>query len=233
MTAPNHPTDQDAAPAGRVRIMPLGDSITDGHRAYPGGYRVRLRRLLSADGHAVEFVGSLANGPRSLVTRRHEGHTGWRVDQVDAHVHGWLRDCVPHTVLLLIGTNDMNQNYDTAQAPARLARLLAHVRQALPDGEVFVATIPPQPTAARARRIAAYNRALPDVVAAAGPRVHLVPMHDALTPADLADGVHPSRSGHDKMAQVWHEALRSVPSALAPGTPAHPLPASSHASMSP
>ncbi|WP_413798282.1 SGNH/GDSL hydrolase family protein [Streptomyces iranensis] len=196
--------------------MPLGDSITDGHNAYPGGYRVALRQRLAEDGHAVDFVGSLANGPVELGTRHHEGHSGWRIDQLDAHIRAWLRHSVPRTVLLLIGTNDMNQNYDTAQAPTRLARLIDQIQETRPACEVFVATVPPQSNPTRERRVKAYNAALPEVVAAKGQRVHLVDMYDAMTTADLADGIHPNQAGHEKMARVWHGALRSVPAALTP-----------------
>ncbi|MFE2185509.1 SGNH/GDSL hydrolase family protein [Streptomyces sp. NPDC059455] len=162
------------------------------------------------------LVGSLANGPVELGTRHHEGHSGWRIDQLDAHIRTWLRHSVPRTVLLLIGTNDMNQNYDTAQAPARLARLIDHIREARPACEVFVATVPPQSDPPRERRVRACNAALPEVVAAMGRRVRLVNTYDALTTADLADGLHPSQAGHEKMARVWHGALRSVPAALMP-----------------
>lgn len=216
MAAPLTPHDRSGTSAGRLRIMPLGDSITDGHNAYPGGYRVALRQRLTADGHAVAFVGSLVNGPDELGARHHEGHSGWRIDQLDTHIGTWLHAYDPNTVLLLIGTNDMNQNYDTAQAPARLARLIGHIQEAGPACEVFVATIPPQANPTRERRVRAYNAALPDAVATMGERVHLVNMYDALTTADLADGTHPSRAGHEKMARVWQDALRSVSTALMP-----------------
>ncbi|MFD5391784.1 SGNH/GDSL hydrolase family protein [Streptomyces sp. NPDC127074] len=199
--------------------MPLGDSITDGHNAYPGGYRVALRQRLAADGHAVDFVGSLANGPAELGSRHHEGHSGWRIDQLDAHIYAWLRHSVPHTVLLLIGTNDMNQNHDAVRAPTALARLIDHIQEARPACEVFVATVPPQSDPIRERRVRIYNAALPEVVAAKGRRVHLVDMYDALTTADLADGIHPNQAGHEKMARVWHGALGSVPAALRPAVP--------------
>ncbi|CAM5697264.1 hypothetical protein SANTM175S_00158 [Streptomyces antimycoticus] len=54
----------------------------------------------------------------------------------------------------------------------------------------------------------AYNAAILGIVQSkvnAGKRVHLVDMYKALTPADLADGVHPNAGGYDKMADVWVE----------------------------
>jgi hypothetical protein len=51
-------TAHDVAPlAEAVRVMPLGDSITDGFNV-PGGYRVDLWQKLVAGGRTVDFVGS-------------------------------------------------------------------------------------------------------------------------------------------------------------------------------
>ncbi|MEU3982325.1 SGNH/GDSL hydrolase family protein [Streptomyces sp. NPDC026672] len=208
--------DTTKAPQAGVRIMPLGDSITDGFTPYPGGYRVGLWQRLVADGHTVDFVGSLSNGPAELGDHDHEGHSGWRIDQLDANINSWLQQSDPRTVLLLIGTNDLNQNHDITRAPARLSQLLDHIRAVEPRCELFVATIPPQSNATLESRVRAYNAALPEIVASKGSRTHLVRIYDALTPADLADGIHPTQAGHAKMAAVWHEALRAVPSSLVP-----------------
>ncbi|MEV6130607.1 SGNH/GDSL hydrolase family protein [Streptomyces violaceusniger] len=205
---------------GGVRLMPLGDSITDGFTPYPGGYRVRLWQLLAAGGYTVDFVGSQANGPAELGDHDHEGHSGWRIDQLDAQIDTWLRQSDPRTVMLLIGTNDLNQNHDIATAPARLSALIDRIRRAKPRCELFVATVPPQSNATLEGRVKAYNAAIGPIVAGKGPQVHLVRMYDALTTSDLADGIHPTRAGYEKMAAVWYNALRSVPASLVP--PARP-----------
>ncbi|GAA3747481.1 SGNH/GDSL hydrolase family protein [Streptomyces tremellae] len=199
---------------GGVRVMPLGDSLTDGFTPYPGGYRVELWRLLTAGGRTVDFVGSQSNGPAELGDHDHEGHSGWRIDQLDAHVGTWLRQSEPRTVLLLIGTNDVNQNLDVAGAPDRLSGLIDRITGVAPRCDLFVATVPPEADRARQTRVVAYNAEVPRVVAAKGPRVHLVRMYEALTTADLADGTHPTREGYGKMAAVWYAALRSVPGSL-------------------
>src|SRR6266487_3353076 len=74
---------------GGVRVMPLGDSITDGIQV-PGGYRIRLRQRMVAAGFRVDYVGTLFNGPSNLGDHDHEGHPGWRIDQIDASITGWL-----------------------------------------------------------------------------------------------------------------------------------------------
>jgi lysophospholipase L1-like esterase len=200
---------------GGVRVMPLGDSITDGYNV-PGGYRIGLWQRLAAGGYTVDFVGSGSNGPATLGDHDHEGHSGWRIDQLEANIVGWLNASDPRTVLLHIGTNDMNQNYDIANAPARLSTLIDHIEGLRPGAELFVAQITPESDPTLEARVEAYNAALPGVVAGKGPHVHLVDMHAALSTADLADGVHPTAAGYDKMAAVWYNALRSVPSSLTP-----------------
>jgi lysophospholipase L1-like esterase len=203
---------------GGVRVMPLGDSITDGYNV-PGGYRIRLWQQLAAGGYTVDLVGSGSNGPAALGDHDHEGHSGWRIDEIDANITGWLRATNPRTVLLHIGTNDINQARDLPNAPARLSLLLDHIRAQAPTAEVFVATIIPESDAGREAQVRAYNAALPGIVQGKGARFHLVDLHAALTTADLADGVHPNAGGYDKMGAAWYAALRSVPGSLAAAAP--------------
>jgi len=197
---------------GGVKVMPLGDSITDGYTV-PGGYRIGLWQRFASGGYTVDFVGSQSNGPASLGDHDHEGHSGWRIDQIDANVVGWLNTYQPHTVLLHIGTNDILQNDDVANAPARLSALIDHITATAPTAEVFVAQIIPLANSSQNAQVKTYNAAIPGIVsskAAAGKHVHLVDQYDAVTTADLADGVHPNAGGYDKMAAVWYSALLSV-----------------------
>jgi len=196
-----------------VKIMPLGDSITDGFTV-PGGYRIDLWQRLAAGGYAVDLVGSAFNGPASLGDHDHEGHSGWRIDQIDASVVGWLQASSPDTILLHIGTNDLTQNVDPANAPARLSALIDKIRATEPAVELFVAQIVPSADPSLESRVQAYNAAFPGIVAQKGPRTHLVDMHSAITTADLADGLHPNAVGYDKMGARWFSALQSVPGSL-------------------
>jgi lysophospholipase L1-like esterase len=200
---------------GGVRVMPLGDSITDGSNV-PGGYRINLWQLMVAGGYTVDFVGSRFNGPAQLGDHDHEGHRGWRIDQLDANVVGWLQNSNPRTILLEIGTNDVNQDYDIVNAPARLSALIDKIRANAPLVELFVAQITPERDPLLESRVQAYNAAIPGIVAHKGARTHLVDMHSAISTADLADGTHPNPTGYDKMATQWFSALQSVPGSLAP-----------------
>ncbi|MEV0274394.1 ricin-type beta-trefoil lectin domain protein [Hamadaea sp. NPDC050747] len=204
---------------GGVRVMPLGDSITEGTQV-PGGYRIGLWQRLATGRYTVDLVGSQYNGPSSLGDHDHEGHPGWRIDQIDASITGWLASYQPHTVLLHIGTNDVLQNYNVSTAPNRLSTLIDHITTAAPSAEVFVAQLIPLANSGQEAAVRTFNAAIPGIVQSkvnAGKHVHLVDMHSALTTADLIDGVHPTATGYDKMAAVWYQALLSVPGSI--GTP--------------
>ena len=194
---------------GGVRVMPLGDSITEGTQT-PGGSRIGLWQRLVNDGYTVDYVGSQFNGPASLGDHDHEGHPGWRIDQIDANIVGWLNTYQPHTVLLHIGTNDVLQD-NSSTAPNRLSTLIDRITTTAPTAEVFVAQIIPLGWSEGDAAVNSFNAAIPGIVQSkvnAGKKVHLVDMHSALTASDLDDGVHPTAAGYDKMAAVWYNALR-------------------------
>ncbi|GAA3266236.1 hypothetical protein GCM10020218_003020 [Dactylosporangium vinaceum] len=224
------PSAAHAESNGGVRVMPLGDSITDGFNV-PGGYRINLWRALANAGHPVDFVGSQFNGPADLPDHDHEGHPGWRIDEVDANATAWVTATAPRSVLIHLGTNDVIQNYALGTAPARLSALVDKVRTAAPNAEVFVASIIPLSDAGREAGAAAFNATLPGIVAGKGAKVHFVDMHAALTTADLADGVHPNRGGYDKMAARWASALAAVPGSAGDDGAATTLPAGSYVSL--
>jgi lysophospholipase L1-like esterase len=198
---------------GRVTtIMPLGDSITDGYQI-PGGYRIRLWRELREGGFDVDFVGSLRNGPSALPDKDHEGHSGWRIDQIQRLVDSRIETYRPDVVLLLIGTNDILRHYHTSTAPARLGSLLDRIRALRPTTKILVSTIPPSGDQGANGGIAAYDAAVRKIVRARA-RAHwpvwLVDGGGQLTHADLADGVHPNVVGYEKLARAWYQVLARV-----------------------
>ncbi len=206
------------AVAAPVRIMPLGDSITDGYNV-PGGYRVELEDELLAAGYEFDFVGSRVNGPDSLADREHEGHSGLRIDQLARLVDASVARHQPEVVLLMIGTNDVLQGYRLAEAPQRVSELIDRIAARAPSATILVSSLTPLAAASAEERVRGYNAAIPRIVrnkAAEGRPVVFVDMHPALTTSDLADGVHPNRTGYRKMAAVWRTALPPAPAASEP-----------------
>ncbi len=118
-----------------LKVMPLGDSLTaggynqDGQWKVGGGYRVELDSILKAAGLDFVFVGSLHDGPPDFVNNAHEGHSGWRIEQLTAPVGGWLTVANPDLILLMVGTNDVIQNFDLDHAADRYEALLNAIEQ--------------------------------------------------------------------------------------------------------
>lgn len=219
-------TTASAESNGGVRVMPLGDSITEGTQV-PGGYRIGLWQRLAAGGARVDLIGSQFNGPSSLGDHDHEGHPGWRIDQIDANIVGWLRTYTPRTVLVHLGTNDILQNYNVSGAPGRLSTLIDHITATVPTADVFVAQLIPLSNAGQENAVRTFNAAIPGIVQSkvnAGKHVHLVDMHSALSTADLIDGIHPTANGYDKMAARWYGALQSVPGSIGGSGPSTSAP---------
>jgi acyl-CoA thioesterase I len=76
-----------------VKIMPLGDSITESNTGQ-FSYRYYLWHLLLAKGYHTDFVGSrhgVGNGPPANpdFDMDHEGHAGWRADEILAQIRVW------------------------------------------------------------------------------------------------------------------------------------------------
>lgn len=97
-----------------LKIMPLGDSITEGYLSSDiGGYRDDLWGLLTNNGYNIDFVGNRVRGNGNF-DRDHAGVSGERIDQVANRVNGLLNIYQPNAVLLMIGTNDNIQNVNFA-----------------------------------------------------------------------------------------------------------------------
>lgn len=197
-----------------LQVLPLGDSITDGY-GVPGGYRWRLGRRLQEGGLEVNFVGSLENGPATWRDRHHEGHSGWRIDQLQEHIQTWLADSRPDWILLMIGTNDVVQNWDLGAAPARLERLVDTIFRDRPDVTMAIATVPPildffpvgVDLNAKVERYNAAVRSLVQTHHHQGNRILLADAYPIFSPEDLPDGVHPNQTGQDKLGELWFQTM--------------------------
>ena len=75
---------------GPWRIMPLGDSLTEGD--YPDGhqsYRGYLERMLRESGYEFDFVGTQWRLGHGGTDYEHEGHGGFTIGPDDSMSAGW------------------------------------------------------------------------------------------------------------------------------------------------
>ncbi|WP_413161607.1 GDSL-type esterase/lipase family protein [Capilliphycus salinus ALCB114379] len=217
-----------------VRIMPFGDSITEGQvddiapEAQREGYRLGLWNRLTDFGLSVDFVGSQSNGSESLPDQDHEGHPGFTSRQLargrgdEPGIDTWITEANPEVVLLMAGTNNSDK------APENMIEDLDSLLDRILNknefsGELLVSTIPPIRSDGRfperIPNVEAYNaqiRTVVDNYVQQGKSVTFVDMfsspnglteEDITPPPDDRNGVHPTVEGYDKIAQFWFNTL--------------------------
>lgn len=224
------PTPKAASPI-YWNLMPFGDSITLGHGGDDNGdgvtdwngYRNRLRDKLvpvfGSAGRTVNMVGNCpipdpswkCNGTPTMGDWNHEGHSGWRTDQLLAYARVWAASHQPSAVLLMAGANDIGQNFDLANYGERMAEIVRELQAGRPGVHVFVATM----TQFRDQRTSVTtlnNDLIANLASFDTDYVHLVPMHIVgREPAvELADHVHPNACGYERMAYVWYLYMRDA-----------------------
>lgn len=210
-----------------IRIMPLGDSITNGSSFDSpdgsGGYRGPLYTSLTNAGYNVDYIGTLTVNSSLIPDQDHEGHGGWRIDQLDTPMAGWLSTMAdPDVVLMHIGTNDFGQNFSTSTAIDRLDALILKIATLRPYCHIIVTNLMERGETANTNIQTLFNpfvQALVNAHAAAGRRVTFLDMRAAVPLSDMPDSLHPDQNGYDKMAAAWLPAIQAVISPLGDAQP--------------
>jgi Ca2+-binding RTX toxin-like protein len=218
-----------------LRIMPLGDSITEGQvdqdipESLHEGYRIGLWNQLVEFGLPFDFVGTKMSGTANLPDLDHEGHSGFSTNQLtfgktneaDSGVDNWLPAANPNMILLMIGTNNSgNPAEDMLADLDELIDRMINVNGF--TGELLVSTIPPIDPAGRFEdripTVAAYNAGISTIVDSyiqQGKNVSFVDMvnvANGLTIEDIQEppndaGIHPTEDGYEKIADFWFNAI--------------------------
>ena len=221
--------------AEQLKIMPLGNSITQGNMEHPS-YRYRLwKKLIDAEVD-FEFVGSHNENQGGIpalpaykgktFSNVNEGHWGWNADQIlngnrdqpsKGELRKWLKKYQPDVVLMHLGTNDMFRNHDLDETVAELREVVRQIRAEAPQVTILMAKLIPAYSQAAGEQavnnINRLNQRIPLLVQELNSLqspVILVDQNTGFDPAtgvDTWDGIHPNASGEEKMAQVWFEAL--------------------------
>lgn len=195
-----------------IRIMPLGDSITESSRGYVS-YRYWLWKALKEDGFNIDFVGSkrgvYVGKPKFKdFDDEHEGHWGWRVDQILKEIPRWATTHKPDFALIHLGTNDIGQGESIDQVIVEIKELILKLREANSKIVVFLAKV--LPMLELDEQIVAFNKQIAEL-----PKSMLEPANIVVvdmwsgfdTAKDTWDGLHPNESGERKMAKAWYAAL--------------------------
>jgi len=198
-----------------LRIMPLGDSITEGVRGR-NSYRRPLWQKLQKAGCIVDFVGSKtgvsAKGSRdsgeapardSDFDQDHEAYWDYRIDEILAFVDLRVADAQPDIVLVHLGTNDLIQGQSVEETLAELEVVIDALRSGKADVIILLAKI--IPTAASSRTTA-FNAGIDALVLSKqsdnSPILIIDQAHNYFL-SDNFDKYHPAQSGEEKLAEKW------------------------------
>ncbi|MBR4319436.1 MAG: hypothetical protein IKP69_05230, partial [Oscillospiraceae bacterium] len=219
----------------KLRVMPLGDSITDGFTGNPeGGYRLTLWNMLKENGYTekIDFVGP--NGLDSTVwdsngsDMNHAGYSGYAIADIPNQRSGiynfseWLMQEYPADVVMLqIGTNDILSSALDGM-DERLELLVDTILNYIPeDGLLYVSTIPymdadvtnytdAYTVEEMDKAVDDYNAEIREIVSrkqAEGKPIAQADINSVLTKEDLLDGVHPNATGYEKIGKYWYGKL--------------------------
>ena len=193
------PAEESQESVPTVKVMAVGDSITQGSPALLGGWRAQLKVWAPN----LEFVGSQSD------VGLHEGYSGANVSPF-----GLLYDFAlpnvdvyqPELILLSVGTNDITGGIEDPEATLAFAELLL----ARPSvTKVIIGTIPlrtdEEPWISDTP---VYNAGLLALDLPAG--IYVYPVSGGLVANDLVDQLHPTQAGYLKMAAVWLQAIEAA-----------------------
>ncbi len=213
-----------------VKIMPLGDSITEGSS---GGqnYRGPLSRLLADAGYRPDFVGPRTIKPEQTIPgcADHCGWSGARIIGAGART-GLLENIdtyldvtgYPDAILLMIGANDLNGGLAPETAFENWVKLVQRIVLLRPQSQIIAATVLPFQNGHAA--VPAFNALLQDLFTAgalnaagvirfgSAAKISLVDPYSAVPQdgANYLDALHPNWVGHEKLAETWLAGIQRV-----------------------
>ncbi len=201
-----------------TRILFQGDSITDGNR----GRNTDPNHIL---GHGYQFIISArfgeAQAGRGLVFMN-RGISGNRVSDLARRWQKDTLDLKPDLLSILIGVNDLGSGVTADQYEQQYDQLLANTIKALPNVKLVLGEPFGLPVGGKLTNWEPYHADLSERIAIVnklGEKYQAAVAHyqrifdDAVdrAPADywIWDGVHPTYSGHQLMAEEWVRAARA------------------------
>ena len=213
--------------AAPVRVLMLGDSITQGGDGRASYRQPFITPMNGSYPGKFEMVGSMTttlggNPPSSVFSGHpnHEGHYGWRADQILNGLPGWLSGYTPDVVLLHVGTNDAIQDVDNPSAEFLnetwndIAGIISALRGDNASVRIFLAAPVPIGSSnsafwnAAAGNVSALGGKISSEAAGAGVSLVTFSSFDPATMHDDDDPVHPNATGESYMASTWFSAVQ-------------------------
>ncbi len=164
LTLLSAPAESFADESDTIKIMCIGDSITDGYvPEYSGSYRKFIYHGLTEKGYKIDMVGSKdggytptytdsATGESFVFDNENTGYSGYAIKAYPGRSGiletlqqtKCLQEKQPDIVTLQIGTNNIIDNHDIGESIDDLSKLIDYILENTPETTaVFVTTIPP------------------------------------------------------------------------------------------
>ncbi len=203
----------DASTEKIWRIMPIGDSITEGGSTF-SVYRLPLGQKLKASGCLFEFVGSKIS-PSPMGPLAHEGYGGKNAEFLAQVVPKNFEKMPADIVLIQAAHNHTTEEKPIPGILAATEAMIIAFRKTNPKVIVLVA----QPILSGKLPKYAYlpdlGKEIPGFAKRLTTAESPVIVVDQATGFDfekdaIADKVHPNAAGAEKMAQRWFEALTKI-----------------------
>jgi lysophospholipase L1-like esterase len=203
---------------GTINILLLGDSITKG---VPHTYRGYLHDLLMKNGTDFKFIGS-KNGPPDVDwDNSHEAHNGWTTQKILNEVSFNYVD-IPDIALIHLGSNDTGGS--TNHTVPNMLRIIQKLREQNEYIHIYVAKILPiglnehchfgssglSTCVNRNNTTNELNNSIENELALQSTLVSpikIVDMNTGFNGASLTDGIHPTASTANEMAERWFSNL--------------------------
>jgi lysophospholipase L1-like esterase len=206
-----------------IRIMPLGDSITQAANTQ-NSYRRPLWHKLVAAGYHPDFVGSqtlnypLTNDtpgtmpPNPDFDLNHEGHAGWRADQIVPYISLWAQTYQPDIVLLHLGTNDLKQTIESTILD--LGTIIDILRAVNPQVSICLAQIIPTQNSIINTTVQELNQHIAELGLSKSSDQSPLLVVDFYSGYNAMvnnwDRLHPNSTGEEVMATRWFAAIETL-----------------------
>jgi lysophospholipase L1-like esterase len=221
---------------GALRVMTIGDSITQGYPATDGigsavspseagGYRSEEDAKLTNLGISHSMVGTQTNNPTAQLLNSNNffqnGNGGTIEGGGTPYIANEMAATNPNVIQILYGINDLRGGETPSQTFSAMQTLLNTIYTQNPNVTILLAGILSDNDGANSQdtnsNIQLYNSDLQGEVATLknqGKSIYYVDMYDAFVtngtenPGYYFDGVHPSASGYSVMGDMWATAIQ-------------------------
>jgi hypothetical protein len=182
-----------------------------------------LSNSLGLGSTSVDFIGTQQLGNDTKIANHFEGYPGHRTKMLhDKLIASNILAQQPNIILVIAGTNDLNQpdilfeaDEPRGLALYRFQRMIEYITCVAPDAVTLVATLPPIKNETAQALAVEFNAGMPAVVEPGlleGYKLGIVEMADIDRKYMAWDGIHPNDEGYGIVAQRWFDALLKVPS---------------------